>query len=280
MNKIFDFNCLFDSHSHFNVIEADKSELVNEALKVGVEKIVDVGNDIKSSQNALQNASLFLGIILPTAGIHPEWLVPGSDLFLKERNELSIDTEILKLKSLVSENLGKFYMIGETGLDYYWLEKNPELSRLDKEKSISLQKILFEEQLKIAIEFDLPVTIHSRNSHRDCMEIVSKYSEKLKGIFHSFTGNIDEAKEILSLGFPIGINGIITYRSAQAFRDTFIELTKDTKITSPKDLYNLGIYLETDSPFLIPSNVQDRKKYNSPQSIKFIWEFVYNLLNQ
>lgn len=280
MNKIFDFNGLFDSHSHFNTIEANKSELVNEALKLGVEKIVDVGTDLESSQSALHNSSLFPGIILPTAGIHPEWLVPGSDMFELERDEQSIDVEILKLKNLVKENLGKFFMIGETGLDYYWLEKNSELLREDKDKSISFQKILFEEQLKIAIEFDLPVTIHSRNSHRDCIEIVSRYKEKLKGVFHSFTGNIDEAKEIISMGFSIGINGIVTYKSAQTLRDTVIELTKNTKIASPKDLFDLGIYLETDSPLLIPSNIQNRKKYNSPESIKFIWEFVYNLLNQ
>jgi TatD DNase family protein len=280
MNKIFDFNGLFDSHSHFNTIDADKLELVTQALNMGVKKIVDVGTDIESSQNALQNALLFPGTILPTAGIHPEWLIPGSDMYQDNRDEQSIEVQIFNLTKLIKENPSKFFMVGETGLDYYWLEKNTNISQKEKEKSISLQKILFEEQIKISLEFDMPVTMHSRNSQHDCIEIVSKYKGKLKGIFHSFTGNIDEAKEIMDLGFPIGINGIITFKSAQTLRDTIIELSKNTKITTPNNLYDLGIYLETDSPFLIPSNVQDRKKYNSPQSIKFIWDFVYNLLNQ
>lgn len=280
MDKIFNFNGLFDSHSHFNVIDANKANIVEESLDAEVKKIVDVGTDLESSQNALQNASTFPEIILPTAGIHPEWLIPGSDMFETSRNEQSIEVDIVNISNLIKENPSKFFMVGETGLDYYWLKKNLELSQDEKDKSVALQKILFEEQLKIAINFNLPVTIHSRNSHKDCIRIVSKYRDKLKGIFHSFTGNIDEAKEIMSMGFPIGINGIITFKSAQTLRDTIIELTKGTKITVPEDLYNLGIYLETDSPFLIPSNIQNRKKYNSPQSIKFIWKFVYNLLNQ
>jgi len=117
-------------------------------------------------------------------------------------------------------------------------------------------------------------------ANRRNIDIVKKYIPKVRGVFHSFTGTLDEAKEINALGFPIGINGIITYKSALDLRNTLIELTKDTKITSPEDLYNIGIYLETDSPFLFPSNIEKRKKFNSPYTIKFIWEFVYNLLNK
>jgi TatD DNase family protein len=277
---VFDFKTLFDSHSHFNSIQAPMDEIIKDSLGACVEKIIDVATDIKSSQKALQNASFFPDIILPTAGIHPEWLVPGSEMYGSSRDEESVEVEMQKLRDLIKNNPSKFFMVGETGLDYYWLEKNTALSKTELEKSKSLQKQLFESQLKIALEFDLPVTIHARESHKDCIEIVSKYSGKLRAIFHSFTGNIEEAKEIMWLGFPIGINGIVTYKSAQTLRATLNELTKSSEIASPYDLYDLGIYLESDSPLLIPSNIENRKKYNSPDSIKFIWEFVYNLLNQ
>ena len=277
MYKIFDFKGLFDSHSHFNMIEAPKDDLIHEAVDAGLEKIVDVATDFESSQQTLKNSSLFPEIILPTAGIHPEWLVPGSDMFDLSRDEKSVEFETEKIKNLIKENQGKYHLVGEAGLDYYWLEKNPNLSKSDIDKSISLQKQLFENQLKIAVKFDLPVTIHARSSHKDCIELVSKYKGKLKGIFHSFTGNLDEAKEIMALGFPIGINGIITYKSAQTLRSTIQALTKKEEITNPQDLYRLGILLESDSPLLIPSNITNRKKYNSPDSIKFIWEFVYSM---
>jgi len=280
MNKIFDFKNLFDSHSHFNTIDAPKDLIIKETIEAGVEKIVDVATDYNSSSKSLQNALDFPDVILPTAGIHPEWLIPGSDMFEASRDEKAIESEMVNIRKLIVANIDKYYMIGETGLDYYWLEKNNTLTKDEVDKSISLQKLLFESQLKIAMEFDLPVTIHARSSHKDCVKIASKYKGKLKAVFHSFTGDIDEAKEIMSLDFPIGVNGIVTYKSAQSLRTTLQELTKNSTIQTPQDLYNLGIYLETDSPLLIPSNIQDRKKYNSPSAIKFIWEFVYNLLNQ
>jgi TatD DNase family protein len=280
MEKIFEFEGLFDSHSHFNMIEASKEELVKEALDKDVTKIVDVATDYESSLLTLNNSSLYPETILPTIGIHPEWLIPGSDMFDSSRNEDSVATEINKLKTLIFDNPNKFFMVGETGLDYYWLEKNIDLTKFEVEKSISLQKQLFEAHLQMALENNLPVTIHARNSYRDCIDIVSKYKGKIKAIFHSFTESYEDAQEIMELGFPIGINGIITYRSAQNLRDTITRLAKNTDIKIPKDLYDLGIYIESDSPLLIPSNIPDRKKYNSPASIKFIWEFIYNLLNQ
>jgi len=280
MEKIFEFKTLFDSHSHFGMTELPKEEMVEEAKENGVMKIVDVANDYNSSLSSLHYSEKFPDIILPTLGIHPELVIPGSEMYDSTIDEKRIDVEVNKLEELLKSNPSKFLMVGETGIDYYWLEKNLQLSKEEIEKSKNLQKYLFESQVKLAIEYDLPLTMHARSSYRDCIDIVKKYIPKVRGVFHSFTGTLEEAKEIKALGFPIGINGIITYKSASDLRDTLIELTKDTEITSPEDLYNIGIYLETDSPFLFPSNVSNRKKYNSPYTIKFIWEFVYNLLNK
>lgn len=280
MERIFEFKTLFDSHSHFGITDLSKDEMVSEALKNGVMKIVDVANDYESSINSLKNFNDFPNVILPTIGIHPELVIPGSEMFNPSMDEKEIDEEVLKLKNLLDSNPSKFIMIGEIGIDYYWLEKSLNLKPEELERSKTLQKYLFESQLKLAVEYNLPLTIHARSSYSDCIEIVKKYIPKVKGIFHSFTGTLEEAKKIKELGFSIGINGIITYKSAVDLRNTLIELMKGIKITTQEDLYNNGIYLETDSPFLFPSNVAERKKFNSPYTIKFIWEFVYNLLNQ
>lgn len=122
------------------------------------------------------------------------------------------------------------------------------------------------------------MSVHARSSHQDCIQLVKKYPD-VKGIFHSFAGRLEEAKEIFDLGYAVGINGIITYKSAQVLRETILSLTEGKDIRVPSDLYACNIYLETDSPFLIPSNIKERPLYNSPQYVSVLWDFIYNLLN-
>ena len=275
--KIFSFTELFDSHAHLSMIDGDTNEIIQRSVQAGVVKIVDVANDLDTTKTVLKLQKDHPEIILATAGIHPEIAIPASDLYQDNLDEVSVDNQLKSLDEIIEQNPNCFSMIGETGLDYYWLEKS-DLAVEEIQKSKSLQKQLFIGQLNLSKKYNLPITLHARSAHKECVQEVKNISG-LRGVFHSFTGNVFEAKEIFDLGFAIGINGIITYRSAQDLRDTILTLTKDKEINTPADLYACGIYLETDSPFLIPSNIKDRPKFNSPEQISALWNFVYNLLS-
>jgi TatD DNase family protein len=194
---------------------------------------------------------------------------------------------------------GAYKMIGETGLDYYWLKQDLKLENKAKLKSIALQKLLFREQLRLAVKYNITATIHVRDlpteknidnttdpepllaaAFSDALEIINEFNGKVKAIFHSYTGDLATARDLLSQGFGLGFNGIVTYKSATALREILKNLTADKKITNCNDLYKLNLYLETDSPFLIPSNLKIRPPFNTPSSIKVIWDYVYNLLEQ
>jgi TatD DNase family protein len=319
IKEVFPYKELFDSHSHISIIEADTKQIVKDAVDSGVSKIVAVSNDLPSIEKVLELKRKFPDTVLATAGIHPEVVIPGSDLFSPEITSENAGIQIDRLEKIIQDNPGEFAMLGETGLDYYWLEKNA-VPKPEFEKSIELQKVLFAGHLALAKKYDLPLTIHARSSHKDCIDMVKYFSGLIKsgqgtgtfgtteisaisiksggsgvsgtsqvpgglgifplyGIFHSFTGTVDEAQDIFALGFAIGINGIISYKSAQTLRETILAVTNGKEIKNPADLYACGIYLETDSPFLIPSNIKEKVSYNSPKQISVLWNFVYNLVN-
>ena len=128
----------------------------------------------------------------------------------------------------------------------------------NKEKQIKL----FEEQLKIAEEYNIPVIIHSREATLDTINILKKY--KVTGVIHSFSGSLETAKIYLKMGFSFGINGVITFKNAK-IKDVIKELPLSS------------ILLETDSPYLTPTPL--RGTTNEPANIKYIAEFVANLKN-
>ncbi len=268
---------LFDSHCHLDQIPGQLKKHVEAAMAYGVEIIVAAAIDLPSSIKVLSLQSDFPEQVIAAIGIHPEILVPGSDLYSASFDENYLQKTITDLRKLLTNN--QVRMIGECGLDYYWLNKNPTISPLEKDKSIALQNLLLKEQLKLARLFDLPVTLHSRASEADCLQAVASTGGNIEVIFHSFTGSYEQGKEILEMGGRIGINGIITYKSANNIRDTFKKLVGNHKIDAPKDLYQLGFLLETDAPLLIPGNSNLHETFNSPKQIPFIWNFIYNLLN-
>jgi TatD DNase family protein len=124
----------------------------------------------------------------------------------------------------------KFYAVGEIGLDYYW-----SLDFKDQ------QILAFKKQIQWAIQQDLPIVIHSRNSTPDCIAILEEMKHpKLRGIFHCFSGNAEEATKIVNLGFYLGIGGVLTYKNSGL----------DVAIA---DISLKHIVLETDSPYLAPA---------------------------
>ena len=153
-------------------------------------------------------------------------------------------------------NDSKIVAVGEIGLDFHY-NKSP------KEKQIEA----FEDQLKIACEYDYPVVIHSRDAEQETIKILEKFAPQLKkkGVIHSFTSSLELAEKALELGFYLGFNGIITFKNADNVREAL-------KITPVEKLL-----LETDSPFLTP--IPYRGKENAPYYLPFIAEYMSEFLN-
>jgi TatD DNase family protein len=278
LQELLKGNALFDSHSHFSDINQDKSELIKEAVHNNVLNIVDVAVDLKNSLAIYENSLAFKETIIPTAGIHPELLIPGSDIYKKGLNILSLEKQLKELSKFIQDK--KINIVGECGLDYYWLERSglaPNIQAQIKE----IQEYLFEEQVKIAAEHALAMSIHSRAAEDEVLEILEPFVDDLGPVvLHSFTGDYESAATALEMELYLGINGIITYKSADTIRKDFKKLLRGKGIKSPQDLYKEHFLLETDAPLLIPRNINFKVRENTPSLIKYIWEFVYNLINE
>ena len=221
----------FDTHAHLDdrAFDSDREELIAGFASAGVDLVLNPGCDPESSQNAAALAARHEEIYF-AVGIHPEELA--------SYNEDNLE----KILSLTEEK--KCLAVGEIGLDYYWDD-----SRKDR------QKELFHRQLSYARERDLPVIVHDREAHGDCLSIVRQYPG-LRGVFHCYSGSAETARELLRLGWYLGFDGPITYKNAR-------KLPEVIAICPPE-----RILLETDSPYLSP--VPLRGKRNDPRNLSFI----------
>ncbi len=224
---------LTDTHSHLYLPEFDKDRniMIEKAFQNHVSKIYLPNIDSSTIKPMLQLAEAFPENIFPLMGLHP-----GS---VKEnfREELKIVEKWLNKKI--------FHGIGEVGIDLYWDKRHKEH-----------QIIAFREQLTYSLKYGLPVIIHARNSFDEIFMVLEEFSDKqLSGIFHSFTGNINQAKKAINAGFKIGINGIVTFKNSG-----LSEVVKEIKLKN--------IVLETDSPYLSP--VPKRGKRNESSYLIYI----------
>ncbi len=268
--KFGNVDSLFDTHTHLMSLSDDELDAtVKRAKDNGVNYMVDVAVDLETSLKTLQKHKKFPEIIFPTVGIDPEVVVPGSDLYDDSIDEKKIDQLLRELAQLVEENKEDVLMIGECGLDYYWIEKQ-NLTDEEKERSKSLQKKLFIGQLEISSKYSLPLTMHHRDSLDDCLKFILESGLDLFGIFHSFTGNLNDAKNAIDSGFAIGVNGIATYKSAEELRFCIHEIAGEFEALL--DLYKNNIFLETDAPFLQPRG--SKTKINEASNIKLIYDFL------
>ena len=214
-----------DSHSHIYSADfsLDRDEVITRALEAGVERIVLPNIDSSSIKPLLDLTETVPGLFFPLVGLHPT----------------SIKEDFRKELQILEYWLGKrkFYGIGEIGIDLFW----------DK-SFLAEQTEAFSTQIAWAKERNLPIVIHVRDSFNEVMEQLRKdYVPELKGVFHSFTGTMEEAEQIIELGFKIGINGIITFKNS--------DLGKTVQKIDPRHLL-----IETDSPWLAP--VPHRGKRN------------------
>ncbi len=229
---------LIDTHCHLYLedFKADLAEVIQRATDSGVQKIFlpAIDKETHEQLNALTQLSTGKLQLLPMMGVHP--------CSVKENFEEELKTAEHLL------NNGKYFAVGEIGLDYYW-----DLSF--KEQQI----YAFEKQLQWSVERQLPVAIHSRHSTADCIHSVSTFNGSIKGIFHCFSGTAEEAKQVIDLGMYLGIGGVVTYKNTN-LRDIL------------KEVGLCNVVLETDSPYLTP--VPHRGKRNEPAYVKLVCEAI------
>ena len=204
---------MIDIHAHYDddAFDADRDELLTQLFnEKGVNKIINAGCNIETSLFAIQLAEKYENIYA-TVGFHPS----DVDKFNDESFE--------KMKELIKHE--KVVAIGEIGLDYHWVSDNKDL-----------QKSVFRKQLELAIEANLPVVIHERDSVADCLEIVLDYN--VKGVFHAFSGSKETAKILIDKGWYISFPGTVTFKNAKHPVENAAYLPEDRILT------------ETDSPYL------------------------------
>lgn len=227
-----------DTHCHISKEDYDDIErVIKEAKDNQVNHIIICGCDKIGIKEAIEIANnhdnLFLEI-----GYHPSEVLTTTDDDLEELKELAKNDKVVA--------------IGEIGLDYHWDKEN-------KEK----QKELFKKQINIAKELDLPIVIHSRDAFQDTYDILKEVN--WKGDIHCFSGNIENAKMYVSLGFYLGIGGVLTFKNTN-LTETIKEIPIDK------------ILLETDSPYLAPEPFRGHK--NESKYIPVIAEKLGNILNK
>lgn len=203
---------IFDTHSHYDDTRFDgiRDELFETMHQNGVEGIITCGCDGASSKKALNMAREY-DFIYSAVGIHPGNL--DSNTTIDEIRELAMHKECVA--------------IGEIGLDYYWVSDN-------KQEQLEI----FEKQILLAKELDLPIIVHDRDAHADTLEMLKKH--KPNGVVHCFSGSMEMAREIIRLGLYIGVGGVITFKNAKKLPDVLREI--------PDNL----LLVETDCPYLAP----------------------------
>ncbi|WP_408097848.1 TatD family hydrolase [Peredibacter sp. HCB2-198] len=231
-----------ETHCHLDYLKALPLEEIRKLIsEAGIQKVVTIGVD-PLNLDKVQELSQNCPEVYYTQGIHPHDAKEATDV------------EFNKIRTRGIEP--KMVAVGEIGLDYHYNNSPPDI-----------QKTVFEKQLQIACDLDLPVVIHTREADEDTKAILKNFSSKLKrrGVIHSFTSSLDLAEFVLGEGYYIGFNGIITFKKAENVQEV-VKITPTSKIL-----------FETDSPFLTP--VPHRGKENAPYYLPFVAAKIAELKN-
>lgn len=231
-----------DTHCHLysEEFDADRDLMMQRAITSGVGRFFMPAIDSSAHESMLQVEAKYPNHCFSMMGVHP--------CYVKEnyREELAIAENWLKQRQFVA--------IGEIGLDHYW----------DK-TFVAEQEIAFRTQIEWSLERQLPIVIHTRNAMQETINIVKEYHKKgVRGIFHCFSGSAESAKEIVKLGFYLGIGGVITYKNAglaEALQDIPLE----------------QLVLETDAPYLTP--VPFRGKRNESSYLDYVIDKLATVKN-
>lgn len=224
---------IVDTHTHLDgeEFDEDRSEVILRAKEAGVGMVFLPAIDVKTSEAVLKLSHEYPGYAYPMVGLHPEEVKADWKEQLK-KIEAILDEHLTAVDGLNGIKYNSDYIaIGEIGLDFYWSRE------FEKE-----QLEAFEKQVEWSCETGLPLMIHCRKAQNEMLHILRKWKDKLPGgVFHCFTGNQQEAKELLEYdNFVLGIGGVSTFKSSH--------LREDLPAAVPLE----RIVLETDSPYMAP----------------------------
>lgn len=224
-----------DTHTHLytEAFDGDRDQVVKKAIEAGITRFFIPAIDSTYTAAMLELEKSFPEHIYLMMGLHPT--------HVKENYKAELD----KVESMLASR--KFYAVGEIGIDLYW-----------DRSFLKQQQEAFAYQIKLAQKFELPIVIHCRESFDEIIEVIDEVgTDTLRGIFHCFTGTIEQAQQAISRNMKLGIGGVVTFKNGKI--DTFLN-----KI----DLSH--IVLETDSPYLAP--VPYRGKRNESSYLRIILE--------
>ncbi len=236
---------IFDTHIHFNddKLYDNLDNYYKEALDNNVTTFMCIGYDLESSIKACEIALKYKNVYA-SIGFIPT-----------EHNKYN-DNSLNDLRNLYKKYSKVIKCIGEIGLDYYW-----ENEESIKEK----QKRMFIDQISLANELNLPISIHARNALQDTYDILNKYKVNNKGIMHCYSGSKEMSKLFINLGYYIAIGGVLTFKNSKEIKEVITSLPLESLV------------FETDAPYLAPSPY--RGKINEPKFIIETIKYASNLLN-
>ncbi len=232
---------LFDTHAHCdddrfeNEYEGGTRQLIKDCFDNNIEYIINIGTCLENSHDSINLANEFENLYA-TCGIHPCDAIKYDN----------VDYVICELEKLLLDK--KAVAIGEIGLDYHWQDVPKET-----------QLIYFEKQMALAEKLNMPVVIHDREAHGDCLEMIKKFP-RVKGVFHSFSGSPEMATELVKLGWYISFSGTVTFKNAR--------VPKEACKVVPSD----RLLIETDAPYLSPT--PHRGEINMPSYVRFTCEEI------
>lgn len=233
---------IIDTHIHLYAEEykGDLQALIHAAKQDGVSQMLLPNIDSESIEGVKKLAVDYPGYCIPMMGLHPCYVKANY------KHELEIIEQELRT--------GKYIAVGEIGMDKYW--------ELD---FIKEQEIALKHQLILAHDLDLPVALHTRNANQEVLSIIQDLQlDGLRGVFHCFSGTIEEAETMIKLGFYLGIGGVVTYKNGGLDK-----ILKDISIDH--------LVLETDGPYLSPH--PHRGKRNQPAFINYVAEKIAEIKN-
>lgn len=232
---------MIDTHAHLDTrqFDNDRDKVIENAFSQGVEKIINVGCDLKSSRESIRLAEQFEQIYA-TVGFHPHDAKDLTDHALKE------------IRALASHK--KVVAIGEIGLDFFRNLSPPA----DQIKA-------FKSQIQLAREIELPLVVHVRDAWEKAIAILKETeADQVGGVLHSFTGNLEQAQIAMDMGFYLSFNGMLTYRDSKT-----LKVARKLPLDS--------ILVETDSPYLSP--IPQKDKRNQPAYLKYSIEKLTELFS-
>lgn len=229
---------LIDTHSHVDMIEDMAiEEIIKDAKNNGVEKIIvpcAYPRDVDKVFELVNKYDELYGLL----GVHPSEVKDWDDSLIDKIKEYSESKKIVG--------------IGEIGLDYYW------------DKSFNdLQQEIFIKQIQLANELNLPISIHDREAHKDCFEILKKYNKNSKIVMHCFSGSVEFARECLKEGWYLALGGVVTFKNAVKMKEVAKEIPLER------------LLLETDAPYLTPD--PHRGEQNKPSYVRFVAKEIAKL---